>query len=149
MIDRLTQFIQTPEGASIVSLVLALIAAIAHALGYNIPLLSAVLHKAAGGSPATMPMPSTPNFIGGVGGPGVNPASLHAAVGRAHPLFDALRGALAAQHGLPAEHPLIHELAALSLAAAPTLLTLFPATAPFAPLVSGVAALLERAARKP
>jgi hypothetical protein len=132
-------------------LVLALLTAagaVAHAAGYNVPLLSWLIGLA-GRLPNVMPpngepkngtlVPAAPAAPHVVGGPaGIDPTFM-----KRHPLFDMLRNQLVGQHKLPAEHPLIEQAALLALASSPALLAMFPLTAPFAPVGAVLAALLH------
>jgi hypothetical protein len=136
------------------TLVLALLTAagaVAHAFGYNVPLLSwliVLLQKLpalapANGKPkngtlvpAVPAVPTVPHVVGG-------PAGIDPTFMKQHPLFDMLRNQLAGQHNLPAAHPLIERAALLALVSSPALLAMFPLTAPFAPVAAVLAALLH------
>jgi hypothetical protein len=122
-VNAILQWLQDPQHLTIVLAVLTAAAAVAHALGYPVPILSKIidfLNKLKGAAPAAAP--AQPNLIGGAGGMGVNPD---------HPAVDAIAEDVGQAHGLPRSHPLVRLAVLAALKEAPAILSLFPATAPF------------------
>jgi hypothetical protein len=121
-LDALVAFLQSPAGATILSLVFTLIAAALHAIGVNVPGFSALVNlivNAIKGQSTPAPTPA--------------PAPLPAS---ANPILDAIAAQLAKMHGLAANHPVIVAAAKAALADAPTLIAMLTKVAPLVPLVA-------------
>ncbi len=141
--QALWDYLATPGGKATAVSVLTVALSLIHMAGYQVPIFSALVNalidKLKPAAAATNP-PAPSGLVGGSSGP------LPPSVLRAHPLFDMIRGLVSQQAGgLPANHPLIDQLALHALAASPGLLALFPATAPFAPIAVALSGLLHMA----